>query len=522
MYLGRDVKLDRHVALKVLPSEFAVQPALRERFLRETRTAAGFSHPNIVPVYAVEEGEDLLAYAMGYVEGESLTERVRRAGPLPVRELVKLMQDVAYALAYAHGRGIVHRDIKPDNIMMDRASGRALVMDFGIARAKSNAPVTTALLTRVGEVVGTPEYMSPEQASGDDVDGRSDLYSLGLTMIFAATGRIAVTGESTQKVLVKQLTESLPSVARMRADLPGALVAAIDRCVLKNPTDRFETAEEVVDALDNSQLATVEIPLPIRLFQHELSTLTFLMLAFVIATAYVLRAIDMSDANEEAMFIIVLLFAIIVTRAMQTLREAQRLAVSGFTPPEIIAGLTRVVDEHASRRAELQADPLVVRNRRRTIGAALAMIVAAALCFRFALHFRTLVRPGLYDVHLWGLVLVVLSMFYLGAGVVLLFKSPLKMPVNERLFRWIWLGPIGRAFVRFGGRKVSRATTTTPSATGSARSSANTRGASPAVTPEIARGSASAPSVAAAANADTTESRLVGIERRLEALERRG
>src|SRR5215213_7102209 len=183
VYLARDLRLDRQVALKVLPAEFAGDSALRERFLRETRTAASFSHPNIVPVHAVEEREGVLAFAMGYVEGESIAERVRRAGPLDVRSIVRLLRDVGYALAYAHGRGVVHRDIKPDNIMIERATGRALVMDFGIARILSAAPTMdrTEGLTRVGEIIGTPEYMSPEQATGDQVDGRSDLYSLGLT-----------------------------------------------------------------------------------------------------------------------------------------------------------------------------------------------------------------------------------------------------------------------------------------------------------------------------------------------------
>src|ERR1043165_754592 len=156
VYLARDLRLDRPVALKVLPPEFAGDSALRERFLRETRTAASFSHPNIVPVHSVEDRDGFLAFAMGYVEGESVAERVRRAGPLDVRGIVRLLQDIGYALAYAHGRGVVHRDIKPDNIMLERATGRALLMDFGISRA-----ITTTVerqgLTRVGEVVGTPE-----------------------------------------------------------------------------------------------------------------------------------------------------------------------------------------------------------------------------------------------------------------------------------------------------------------------------------------------------------------------------
>ncbi|MCZ8206419.1 serine/threonine-protein kinase [Gemmatimonas sp.] len=143
-----------------------------------------------------------------------------REGPLSQRDAVRLVQDVAYSLAYAHGRGVVHRDIKPDNIMIERATGRVLVMDFGIARAIT--PVSEhAGLTRVGEVVGTPEYMSPEQATGDHVDGRADLYSLGLVAWYALTGRTAMAGDSTQRILVRQLTESIPSLAVERPDLPA-------------------------------------------------------------------------------------------------------------------------------------------------------------------------------------------------------------------------------------------------------------------------------------------------------------
>ncbi|HEX6574650.1 MAG TPA: serine/threonine-protein kinase [Gemmatimonadaceae bacterium] len=254
VYLARDLRLDRLVAIKVLPAEYASQAALRERFIRETRTAAGFSHPNIVPVYAVEESDDILAYVMGFVEGETLAERVARLGPLPVRELVRILQDVAYALAYAHGRGVVHRDIKPENVMLERATGRALVMDFGISRSISQA-APVAAMTRVGEVVGTPEYMSPEQASGDQVDGRSDIYSLGLTAHFAATARVAMAAETTQKTLVRQLTDEVPPVGDIRGDLPASLQETIDHCVEKDPNDRFQTAEALVEALDSAQLS---------------------------------------------------------------------------------------------------------------------------------------------------------------------------------------------------------------------------------------------------------------------------
>src|SRR5688500_15985101 len=175
--------------------------------------------------------------------------------------------------------------------MIERASGRAMVMDFGIARAIAGAsPGQTQGLTRVGEVVGTPEYMSPEQASGDHVDGRSDLYALGLTAHFAATGRVAVTAETTQKVLVKQLTEMVPTIASFRADCPAALVEAIDRCVVKDPEARFATAEALVEAIDASQLAEPEIPLPVRLFAGDIGTLSLLATGILLFSAYLLNA----------------------------------------------------------------------------------------------------------------------------------------------------------------------------------------------------------------------------------------
>ena len=214
VYLAQDLSLQRSVAIKVLPPELAVRPDLRERFLRETRLAAGFSHPNIVPVHAVEEHPELLCFVMGFVEGETLGQRIRRAGPLTAAEAIRLLQEVAWALSYAHGRGVVHRDIKPDNILIERATGRALVTDFGIAHTAAVASDTA--LTRIGEVVGTPQFMSPEQASGDKLDGRSDLYSLGVVAFFAVTGRLPFDADSVTAVMAMQLTQQPPKVGASR------------------------------------------------------------------------------------------------------------------------------------------------------------------------------------------------------------------------------------------------------------------------------------------------------------------
>ncbi|MGI8619927.1 MAG: serine/threonine-protein kinase [Gemmatimonadaceae bacterium] len=455
VYLARDLRLDRPVALKVLPAEYAVLPALRERFLRETRMAAGFSHPNIVPVYAIEEGDDLLAYAMGFVEGDTLAERVQRVGVMSVRETVKLLQDVGYALAYAHGRGVVHRDIKPDNIMIERATGRALVMDFGIARAIA-APVAQAGLTRVGEVVGTPEYMSPEQATGESVDGRSDLYSLGLTAYFALTGKPAMSGDSTGRILARQISEVLPPMITIRPDLPPKLAEAIDRCVAKDADARFANAEGLVEALDEAQLSAPEIPLAVRLFTQEASSLTMVLFAGGLLALLMLQTIlRVGIDNIDNMLPFVLLLAVLITRVLQTMSEARRLAFPGFTPAEIGRGMRAVMDERATRRRELHADMPTRQARTRTLKWAVATLVVAVVLIRTALTFRAQIA-GSYRTAPPGIVLVLAGMALLGVSLVLLLRSPFRMPLGERLFRLVWLGPIGHTALRAAGRKVPK------------------------------------------------------------------
>ncbi len=453
VYLARDLRLDRPVALKVLPAEFAADAALRERFLRETRTAASFSHPNIVPVHAVEERAHVIAYAMGFVEGESLAQRVRRAGPLTVREIVRLLQDIGYALAYAHGRGVVHRDLKPDNIMLERATGRALLMDFGISRVIDSAPDTGGL-TRVGEVVGTPEYMSPEQASGDRVDGRSDLYSLGLVAWYAAIGRAAVTGETTQKILVKQLTEPVPSVEAMRPELPDLLSAAIDRCVMKDPNDRFPTAESLVEAVDNSQLAGPEIPLPVRIFTQEVGTMSLIVFFIALIAWYTARTLGARMSALDAFLPVVILFSVGFTRVLQTLSDARRLIVAGFTRDDILKGMRDVVDEREQLRAALRGDEATRRRRRKTLVVAFAQLGGAALLIWFALGMRVQVGPTQYQAPLRAVIMVASAMMMIGVSVVLIARSPMRMPAGERVFRRLWLGPLGRGFLRLAGRGV--------------------------------------------------------------------
>ena len=447
VHLARDLQLDRLVAIKELPAEFASDSTLRERFLREVKMAASFSHPNIVPVYAVEEQGQSLAFVMGFVEGESLAERVGRAGPLTSREAVRLLLDVAYALAYAHGRGVVHRDIKPDNIMIERATGRALLMDFGVARSIGATQAAAPGMTRVGEVVGTPEYMSPEQATGEELDGRSDLYSLGLVAHFAATGAVAFGGDSAARILVRQLTELLPSIGSRRPDLPAVLVSAIDRCLAKEPDARFADAGALIEALDAAQAATPDVPVAIRLFAQEAETLGMItgFLGFVAILLLSGRATDVGIWDR--MIPVVVMASVLLGRFMQTRSEARRLLQQGFSVDFVLRGFRQTIDEREERRAQLRRDADIVRRRRRTVLSGGFMVLVSIALVRGAFALRTGV-PGDYQTPMPAAFMLFSGLTLFGLGMALLARSPLRMTLWERLFRVVWLGTPGRAFLR--------------------------------------------------------------------------
>ncbi len=268
VFLARDLALDRLVAIKLLPPTLAADPARRARFLLEARTAARLSHPNIVPIHAVEEAGGLVFFVMGYVAGETLGERVRRSGRRPANEVVAVVREVAWALAYAHRHGVVHRDVKPENILLEREGGRAMVTDFGIAQVAERADDTPA-----GQVVGTARAVSPEQASGEPVDGRSDLYALGVAAFYATTAEWPFDGDSAAAILAQHLTQEPPPILGLRPDLPPGLAAAIERCLAKSPADRYASGEELAAALGSALPAQRQVPAPAARAARELHEL---------------------------------------------------------------------------------------------------------------------------------------------------------------------------------------------------------------------------------------------------------
>lgn len=251
VFRAKDARLKRTVAIKLLPPELAFRLEIRSRFLKEAETAAQLSHPHIVPIYSVDEREGLVFFVMQYVDGENLAVRLASRGPATPEETRRILREVADALAYAHSRGVIHRDIKPDNVLLTKDEQRSLVTDFGIARAITDGGDTR--LTATGVAIGTPAYMSPEQCAGDrEIDGRSDLYALGILGFQMLAGRLPFEANTTPALLVKHLSERPLPIEELRADVPDDLAQAINLCLEKDPAHRFPNAQAFIAALDGT------------------------------------------------------------------------------------------------------------------------------------------------------------------------------------------------------------------------------------------------------------------------------
>ena len=245
VYLATDQKHQREVALKVLRPEVASAIGL-ERFVREIEISARLRHPNILPLFDSGEADGLFYYVMPFVEGESLRDILNRETQLSIDDTLRIAQEVADALALAHSHGVVHRDVKPENILID--AGHAVVTDFGIARAILE--VESDKLTGSGIAVGTPEYMSPEQAAGGgEIDPRSDIYSLGCVLYEMLVGEPPFEGRTLQAIIARHMTGVIPKPSETRSTVPAAVDTIVERALAKVPADRFGGAEQLAEAL---------------------------------------------------------------------------------------------------------------------------------------------------------------------------------------------------------------------------------------------------------------------------------
>lgn len=251
VYLGRDLTLDRQVAIKVISPDVASNASVRDRFLQEARAVARLRHPNIVSVYSAGESNGLAYFVMEYVPGESLRDLMTRSGSVTGERAETILREIALALDYAHAQGLVHRDVKPENILLDADSGRAMLTDFGVARAFE----MEGGLTQTGMILGSPRYMAPEQASGDRaIDGRSDLYALALVGYELYSGAPVVQSGTVASMLVKHLTETPVPLSEKTGEVQAHVALAIDHGLRKNPDERWQTGRAFAEAIAGTAL----------------------------------------------------------------------------------------------------------------------------------------------------------------------------------------------------------------------------------------------------------------------------
>jgi hypothetical protein len=262
VYRARDVRHDRLVAVKVL-SQKTPLPGGAERFFREIRIAAQLTHPHILPLIDSGESDGVLFFVMPYIEGETLRQRMVRSGQLPIPESIRVLRDVTDALAYAHARGVIHRDVKPENVLL--SDRHALVSDFGIAKAigemsSSDTNATVSLATVAGTVLGTPAYMAPEQAGGETVDQRADIYGTGVMAYEMLTGSLPFQAASAQQMMAAHLTKAADSILKLRPEIPPQLASVVMKCLEKQPAKRWQTASELLAAIEASEEAKAPAP----------------------------------------------------------------------------------------------------------------------------------------------------------------------------------------------------------------------------------------------------------------------
>ena len=443
VYLAREVRLDRPVAIKLLPPHQAGDAHPRERFQREARTAAKLSHPHIIPIFAVDEVGAFVFFAMAYVAGETLTERVRRRGPLAPSEAGRVLREVAWALAYAHSQGLVHRDVKPDNIMLEEATGRALVADFGIAGLVRGAAGLDG-----GEVIGTPEFMSPEQALGEQVDGRSDMYALGIVGYFALSGKLPFEAGKATEVLAKQITEPGPPLASVVAAVPRRLAHAIDRCLEKDPLSRPQKGEELADQLGLALEQRRELPVGLRVFVKRNARLGGVGgLIYVFSIPFMMGFIGSLfghySAGDAALWTFVAAVTVVPLGILAG--RARRFLASGFGPEELAVAFRAELEQGREERIfEYGRGPSLYERALRLIGVAGLSTALVSGFFLFSSTYAALQR-GLWVAQIFGWSLST----GLLTGFLALVRLQRRVDLDTRIWSWLWQGPVGRLLFGF-------------------------------------------------------------------------
>jgi hypothetical protein len=454
VYLARDVALDRPVAIKVLSSEHAADTIMRARFACEAVTSARLSHPHIVPTYAVAEAAGRPYLVMGYIDGESLAQRLHRSGPLPVSEGERVIREVAWALGHAHATGVLHRDVTLDNILLERSTGRAVLVDFGIA----------ALVDGEGDgtLLGTPAYLAPEVIQGESASRASDLYALATVAWATFAGRLPFHADDSAGVLLQQVTAPVPSLAAAAPALPRRIVAAIEGALAKQPDARPATVEAWMSAWQG-QGVSVPLAAPLERWRdHWQQVRTFYALAATVIA--MLGGMTGGWDGQPFMWVLMSVFlgvpvllATAAIHAMMAGRQLHALVRAGYGIEDLRLALP-------SAGAARRTPPLTPVGR----AISFAMLLASCLLIVIdgVLQFGSLgqLRWELYDyfgeVVRWSFVTL-----WTGVGLSLLVPSrPLLRPgTRQAVRRAFWSSPLGAfwfTLARFGvGARIAAAET---------------------------------------------------------------
>jgi serine/threonine-protein kinase len=438
VYLARDLRLDRLVAVKLLPPPLALDEGCRQRFLREARTAAGLAHPNIVPIFAVHEIGDFVFFTMAYVAGETLAQRVATSGALGHEEAARLLVDVGEALAYAHARGVVHRDVKPDNILIEAATGRALLSDFGIAHASADGRASAP----GGLVLGTAAFMSPEQARGELVDARSEVYSLGVVAFYALSGRLPFDAATDGALRLLHIGTPAPPLRTVAPTVPPRFAHVVDRCLAKDAWARFRDAPTFLRALAEA-VEPPRAPLAVRAFLVR--GVNRVIMGTVLLPVAALTWLRWNDPALRAAASAALAVALLVPVGMMIARVRTLLA-AGYGRQDVVTALAA---ERARRREELS-------------------FVYGATPSRFERAMRWLAWLAILATGAWVWLSphdAPLEAGAVAAGVALLAAIVARARTEQRTDPrgarrlWLWRGPVGRWLFRFAGVGLRRPST---------------------------------------------------------------
>ena len=464
VYLAREVRLDRPVAIKVLHPELAAKPEARRRFLQEARTAARLAHPHIVPIYSVEERESLVFFVMALVDGETLGQRIRRRGPLPPDDAERVLREIAWALGYAHARGVTHRDVTLENVLLERVTGRTLLVDFGLARQSVSEDLAP--------VFGTPSYLAPEVIRGDPADARADLYALGAVGYAALSGTVPFVAESTGAVLVKHLVQAPQPLAGKARGASARLIRAVEACLAKDPGDRPADAAAFLASLERAPDSFAIAP-PLREWftrwerirpVYALASPILAVQTYFLVTVYFTSGI--AALLRGALFEILLSLTLIpfgVQLAFE-LRELQRLRAAGLSLSDIRTAMPRWRSDQARERRRDHLQPLAARVifDLTVFG---AVLLAINLLITWPMLFTLSIFPVAVRKYLEGMFYispVIYLWTMIGVGIAFAAPGYRLSPVGRlrRLIDGFWTSHLAAALARLAARRNKRASAT--------------------------------------------------------------